>query len=192
MQILRKAVLFCAMVIAAIALTASPAAAQEVPVEIIDEPSGEHCNPCIGHAVGSSALFVFGIPISSCQDEFEAEVYEDGSGHIYSYENNYPNAGCLRINCSGDEGEWPVTAVGETGPNEGHSTVRFCLTTGGGGVGNHCTLEIYGFEQSLHDGVVTADPAVTCSDLMGVSIDGQWTPEFENHGSGEVIHADER
>jgi hypothetical protein len=186
--------LVCITAVMAMALVASPVPAQERPVEIVEEPSGEPCDPCIGHAVGESELEFFGIPISSCEDEFEGEAYADGSGHIYDYENNHLSSpSCTRIACNGvgeapAEVEWDASNSGETGPNEGHSNVRFCLDNENNpnGAGLHCTAEVLGFEQGSHGGIASAD--FVCPN--GIHVIGEWTGETDTHNNAEALHED--
>jgi hypothetical protein len=213
MHFAKKLALLCAMALAAMALGASTASAQtEEPVEIWEE-DGSHCEPCHIHVTGESELHpVIGNPISQCEDEFEAEVWEDEfdenrdpeieeihQGHIYDYDNHDESATqpCTRQMCNGvmepaDEIEWPITNMGETTTNAGHMTVRFCLDTKAnpGAAGAHCTVEIDVTEEvsPTHHYVFRAvnDP---CFGGL-VRLNGEWETEElpEEHGAIEIIH----
>jgi hypothetical protein len=196
----------CAALLAliAIALTASTASAQETPVEIWEEDGG-HCEPCYIHAVGKSDLEFFGIPITTCEDEVEAEVYEDPEGdtegtqgHVYSYTNNAAtSAQCWRVNCNGvgeapAESEWELDEFGETGPNEGHFHMDFCLDNKNNpnGAGVHCPsaeIHIEESEEDSHHYIVSVD--YVC--LNGVHWIGQWETEgdhTDDHDDIEIVH----
>jgi hypothetical protein len=222
MRLARKLVLLCAMALAAMALGASTASAQETPVEIWQE-DGSHCEPCELHVVGSSTLAVhipvppFEQTISACNDEFEAELWEDEfdegggetrlhQGHVIDYDNNAGGA-CTRVNCDGlqqgEEPEWETYDWGETGPNEGHFRVRFCLQPNPTGQGAHCDVEVHFEEVNVnhHQYMITASdtPADSNECIVGANeleVDGEWFTEEEEtepgvpheHDEIEIVH----
>jgi hypothetical protein len=207
MRIARKLVLLCAMALAAMALAASTASAQEEEVRITSEV-GAHCDPCIVHAVGEADLEFFGIPVSTCEDEFEAELYENPEihlpdqepgeqGHVIDYDNNAATSTqCTRINCNGvgeaaAESEWEMDELGETGPNEGHFHVDFCLDNKNNpnGTGVHCPsaeIHIEEEESENHHYIVSADHVCP----SGVHVIGEWNTEVDptEHEEIEIVH----
>ena len=211
MRLARKLFLLAAMALAAMALTAGTASAQEEAVEIENEVSGLHCDydaaNCEHHVVGTSSLLLhqFGteIPISACNDEFVASLDENGSGFIHEYENDAAASGsCTRVACNGvgepaEETEWDIFATGEyTGAQteEGHLSVRFCLDdeTNVDGAGRHCDAEIQVHNHGNHSYGFEAE-TVICPIIPGVftELNGSWESEA-TPGIGEddieIIH----
>lgn len=204
----RKLFLLFAMALAAMALTAGTANAQEEAVEVTNEV--EHCDlgaaNCEHHFVGSHSLALyfndmFVQLISACNDEFLATLNEDGSGFIYGgdYENDAPTSQtCTRIQCN-DTGEedWPITNPGEyTGSQteEGHFDMRICLDleSDPGGPGTHCDWELQIHNHGNHKYGFEADD-VRCPLGAGieVGIDGEWESEAsldEDETDIEIIH----
>jgi hypothetical protein len=196
-----KLLALCVAILTAGALTTPAAFAQETGVEIWQEDGG-HCEPCIFHAVGESDLEFFGIPITTCEDEFEAEVHEDPNGtgeqgHVIDYDNNAATSNqCWRINCTGvgeapAESEWELDEFGETGPNEGHFHMDFCLDNKNnpGGAGVHCPSAEIHLEESQEDShhyIISAD--YVCP--SGVHWIGQWDTEegTVEHEEIEIVH----
>jgi hypothetical protein len=223
MRVARKLLLFCAMAFAAATLGASTASAQETPVEIWQE-DGSHCEPCELHIVGSSSFAVhipvppFEQTITSCDDEFEVELWEDEfdegggetrlhQGHVIDYDNNIGSAACTRRNCDGlnqgEEPEWETYGWGEAGPNEGHFRYRFCLEPEAGGQGAHCDIEVHFEEVNVnhHQYMITASdtPADSNECIVGTNeleFDGEWFTEEEaevdgvpnEHNEIEIVH----
>jgi hypothetical protein len=150
MRIARKLVLLCTMALAAMALAASSASAAE-PIEVDNEGAGgANCNPCTVIAGGESHLNLFGIRVSTCADNFTAEIYHNGTGHI-AYSNGAHDSGgtCTRIACNGvgeaaGESEFDILSSEETAANVGTMSVRFCLDTASNpnATGTHCTAPV--------------------------------------------------
>jgi hypothetical protein len=202
MNATRKLALLGATALAALALTATPAFGQEQAVEMWDEGGAAHCSPCFVHIEGTHVLRIMGMAISICDDEFEAEFHEDPDGggaeageqgHVYEYTNNVVDATCNRLNCNGvgenfGEKEWPIAAIGENGPNEGHLRMNICLDNeiNPNGTGVHCNVEVRFHEPDAHHYTFTSD--FVCPN--GVQVDGQWEAEQPptGHNEFEVIH----
>jgi hypothetical protein len=147
MRTASKLLLLCATAVLAMALTASSASATG-PVEISNEATGEHCNPCSVILEGESTISVETprIPVSFCENTFEAEIYEDGEGHVTQYTNaNHTGGTCGTDKCNGigeptAETEWPfhIEEVGD----EFSLGIRFCLDSKANpnNPGAHCDL----------------------------------------------------
>ena len=149
---LRNQILLTVMAVAVLGITPTVVSASS-PVEVHDELAA-HCAPCLIEVHGESQITsAAGIPVSTCEDTFHAEIYEDGSGHVTELI-NAPHAGlpCTTIKCTGvgepaEEAEWPFQ-IKETPPNEGMSEtleMRFCLDVfdNPGGAGVHCDLDAH-------------------------------------------------
>ncbi len=208
MRLARKLVLTAAMALAAMAMTAGTASAQEEPVNVFNEPSGTPCSTITGncdlHVSGSSVLtqHVFGSEsqASACNDEFVARLGPAGTGSIPIYTNNAPVAPCTRIKCDGlgeDPAEtvWPVSNTGEyttAGQNlDGHLTVRFCLdlASNPNGTGVHCTVEIDVDATANHRYRFTAVNEHCPLGIPGVEaeLDGTWNSEATPDSGQEQI-----
>lgn len=184
MRIARKLFLLCAMAIAATALMATTAVAQETAVEVVEEATHDHCDPCfveassitpseiVSHIFGHEEL------ASTCVDTFEAEIYEDGTGHITDQELDDPPVGtCTQQPCAetAAEEEWPITEAGELGPGLGHMDVRFCLSPENDPeTERHCDAEIEVVETGPHHYTLHTDQ--NCPITLGVSseVTGEW------------------
>ncbi len=208
MRLARKLVLTAAMALAAMAMTAGTAFAQEESVAVFSEPSGTACSTATGncdlHVSGSSVLttHVFGSEsqASACNDEFVARLGPNGTGTIPTYTNNAPTSGCTRIKCN-DVGEgpgeatWPVTNTGEytaAGQNiDGHLMVRFCidLASNPNGTGTHCTIEIDVDATANHRYRFTAVNEHCPLGIPGVEfeVDGAWDSEVTPETGQEHI-----
>jgi hypothetical protein len=204
MHTLRKLFLLAATVIAALALTATSALAEDEGVEVSQETSegNVHCNPwCFIHANGASSLTAHigptEIVASACTDEFEGEVDENGEGHIDVYENNAATSGnCTRINCNGigeDENEpiWPAHFEEEGG--EETINVRFCLDAEADpdAEGAHCDVEIHVEDVGDHTWTFQAvdEPCPPDENGINAEVDGFWNLEHETiHDNIEIIH----
>jgi hypothetical protein len=166
MSILRKLALLSVMALAAMAFSATSASA--TPLEVQHESTGVHCGftpntDCNVHAQGEDSLEIFGITLSTCQTEFNAEIFEDGTGWIHANFQDHPTDGdCTRIECNGvnepiEEAEFEILsgadAPEETGTNAGTMVVRFCLddTSNPDETGIHCTAPVTVLEPTLHD-----------------------------------------
>lgn len=200
MHLIGKLALLSVTALAALAFTAGTASAQEAPVEVMDEATGVHCNPCPFHMVGFSDLWlhVFGHEemISACTDEFEGEIHENGDGHITSYTNNHAAdpATCTTVPCAAAaEREWPITNMGEIGPEKGHMDVRFCVRHPNE-PDSHCPIEMHFYTNAT--GRVTEFGAVGDTESNGPTafgarceLDGHWTIETGPvHKGLEVNH----
>ena len=128
-----RLLLALAMALTALAMSATTASG-DTPVEIHDEDTGVHCNPCFIEAHGESQVLVtsVGIPIFTCEETLHGEIYEDGSGHITALINTLNHAGqpCNTANCNGvgepaGESEWPLQIEEDAG--ELTMTYLFCL-----------------------------------------------------------------
>lgn len=202
MRLTRKLALLTTMALAAMALAATNATAQESAVEVLDEASLTHCNPTAKeptcdaiHAVGSSELrghTIFGeILASQCNDEFTAQINEDGTGHIYQI--SLTGANCERQPCTtAGEDEWPITGAGETGPNVGHMHVDFCLRNPDNGNEHHCHIEVQVSEPSLHHYTISANTGTdveTGTDCPENSeVVGSWETEESPAQEIEIVH----
>jgi len=147
MRLARKLFLLLAAAIAALAMSATTASATG-PVEV-DIEGGAHCAPCFIEVHGESQITnATGTPLSTCEDTFHAEIYEDGFGHVTELI-NAPHATlpCTTIKCTGvgeppEEAEWPFR-IEETGLNQELLEIRFCLDVAPnpGATGLHCDLD---------------------------------------------------
>jgi hypothetical protein len=199
MQLSHKLMLLAMTTIAALALAATTASAQE-PIEIQDE-LGAHCgNICDLHLVGTGptswAAYFGGTPvavITSCNDEFVASLDENGVGFIHTYENDAATSpSCIRVNCASEEGEWP-TRLEEHAPGDERAHFEFCLSPENDPTTEtHCEMEIdidtpdpldphhYLFNAlNEHCGFVPNNPN------LEVRLNGQW--ESEN-ADWELVH----
>jgi hypothetical protein len=204
MRIARNLTL-CALALAAMAVTAPAAPAQGI--EFLDEATNEPCDPCVVHFAGQLEIRFMGIPLSSCNDEMEAEIWHQADeagehGHIYDYESDTSTSPCTRQNCNGvgeaaGEAEWPLEAA-EADPGEEHLIWRFCLDSESNpnAAGLHCTAE-YAVdlgELDDHDYRVSAtnQPGVTGLCQNGITLTGSWQRETgacpQVHDVAEAVH----
>ncbi len=193
----RRLLVFVLMATAAMAFTAGAATAQETEVEVVDEANGhEACVPCDLHAEGESHIFslVAGAEVLTCEDEYDAVVYHDGSGEIEWTGTAHGGFGCNILNCqSGDEGHWPMIGpVGEIGGEVEHFTLRFCLRNAGTGVEFHCEGEVSILDTDtahIYELFATIVDTINCPgrrfELHAVTeyvpSDGDDNVEFEHH-----------
>lgn len=198
-----KFTLLCVVAITATTFPTSNVSATE-PVSVIDEATSEACNPCVFHAVGEVSLVAFHtFTISTCEDEFSAEIDPTGSGEVTLWEGvNHPVDGvCTREMCTepnmpgGVPEHWPLD-MEEVGLNEVQMNVAFCITTTDGDhqVENRCVVPVHVTEEAgenhhyffglLHECTIDGTP---------VTVTGDWETE-EPHNSGEedeveILHA---
>jgi len=197
MTTVRKIVLLVAMALSAMALAATTASAQETEVEIIDEPTGVPCNPCVVHIRGESRILAVppGIVVSTCTDEFNARLYHGGTGEIEWDGEPHPSPGCNTTNCLGNPGfnpHWNVNRIGELGNGVEHTNVNFCLRAGANEI--PCTGEVLIQEHlpvGSHDYEFRTRPeGIPCAAGTRV-IHGMWETEHEGGTSDqevELIH----
>jgi len=130
MRLMHRLMRLATMVVAALALTASSAMAQESPVEVLNEDTAAHCDPCTFVVTGSSSLRTHsgGVEqvIWACTDRLEGTINEDGTGSATSI--TLAGINCRLLPCATANGQvaWPFT-VGETGPGTEHMNITFCL-----------------------------------------------------------------
>lgn len=192
----KKCLLVCATALAVLAAAPAVATAQEGAIQLSSEDAGEHCNPCVVHFVSAEdtevVLHVLGHEevVSRCRDEFRAELYEGGNGHITEQQLGPPGDGgeCTQQACdSGAEAEWPVTAAGELGPTISHFTMRFCLEPVGGGTERHCDAEVTIEEDGGHHLVLSQAQHCPISSGVESEVTGRWEGEEVPHtGAGEA------
>ncbi len=209
MRLARKLVLTAAMALAAMAMTAGTASAQEEAVNVFNEPSGTACSTATGncdhHVSGSSVLtqHIFGAEsqASACNDEFVARLGPDGNGTIPTYTNNAPVFPCTRLKCNGSgepvaETTWPITNTGEytaAGQTlDGHLSVRFCLDNASGplnAVGMHCNVELDVDATASHRYRFTAVNEHCPLGIPGIEaeLDGTWNSETTPDAGQEHI-----
>jgi len=198
MSIARKIVLLIAMALAAMALTATTASAQETDVRIVDEVTGLDCEPCVVHIRGESRILAVppGVPVSTCNDEFNARLVAGGTGEIEWDGEAHVAPGCNTSNCLGSPGfnpHWIVNNIGELGNGVEHTNVNFCLRAGANEI--PCVGEVLIQEhlpaRSHEYEFRTADTGIPCAGGTRV-IHGMWETELES-GTGdqkvELIHA---
>jgi hypothetical protein len=201
MRTASKLLLLCATAVLAMAFAASSASATG-PVEISNEITGEHCNPCEIVVEGESVISVETprIPVSFCEDSFEAEIYEDGEGHVTQLNNaNHTGGACATQKCNGvgepaAETEWPfhMEEVGSAFA----LAIRFCLDSKAApnNPGGHCDLTAG----------VAPEPAprvhhylISAVDEHCTAINRVWNSDWEihdtfsgtgNHDAIEILH----
>jgi hypothetical protein len=185
----------------AIGLAATSATAQIIHVEPEDEPGV--CDPCPIHATSTGSLnhptteFEVNIPghtvFTQCTDEFEGEIYEDGTGHITNQILAGPQ--CTRQACdSTEEEEWPFHLV-EVSPGVEFIEVRLCLEPISGGDEFHCNLSLPIADEGDHHYVIEATEE-HCPNPAGpeVRISAEWEIEHghpladPDHQPIEITH----
>jgi hypothetical protein len=188
MRIARKLVLLCLTAIAAMAFAASTASADEA-ITVINEETGALCDPCTAHVVGESTLDAFHtVAVSSCRDEFDAEISSNGHGFIFHDSTGTDSAspGCTREQCetAGVEDPWEFTTE-EIGTNEVEMDVGFCLSPVGqmGTRGVCASLDVHVTEEGTapEDHRYMFDVNRECS-IGGVPV------EIEGHWDAEAVH----
>jgi hypothetical protein len=181
MRFTSKLFLLAATAIAAMALSASSAAATS-PVEVVVEGGVEHCDVSVGncdlHVVGESHLThpnpLVGI-ISRCQDEFTATFDEDGSGTVTGQSlanKSGSDIPCNSVPCPGSQpyNAWPISGAEETAASTIEATVTFCL---GQDAGVQCPADVIITEPSAHQYAFST--VTTCPNL--IRVEGNWTAE---------------
>jgi len=196
MSTARKIMLLVAMALSAMALTATTASAQETDVEIVNEVTGDACNPCLVHIRGESRILAVppGIVVSTCVDEFNASLYHDGTGEIEWDGEAHIAPGCNTTNCLGGVGfdpHWEIENIGELGSGVEHTRVEFCLRAGAGEI--HCIGEVLIQEhlpaRSHEYEFRTRTEGIPCVGGARV-IHGMWETELEGTDTRvELIHA---
>ena len=202
MRIARKLTLLLAMAIAATAFAATNASAIE-PVTV-EEEDGDLCTtPCTIHVVGESSLLAFhSFRISTCEDEFFADINANGEGEVTSWIGvNHPLGACTREMCTepakGPVEHWPLH-LEEIGLNEAQLEVEFCLTPKDGdhlpASENRCDVDVHVTEEVSQNHHYFFDLFHEC-DIGGTPIEvaGSWETE-EPHNPAEedeveIVHA---
>jgi hypothetical protein len=202
MSTTRTLLLLAATVIAAMALTATSALAEDEGVEISWGSESAHCEQwCDFHAVGVGGLTVHigdnEVVVSLCTEEFEGEVNETGEGHIDVYTNNPIGEGCTRQRCNG-VGEDPTETISpihfEEETLENTINARFCLDAKANpnATGAHCDMEIHTEDLGDHTWHFTADDEPCPPDpATGINTEasGEWLLDAEGtHGTIEISH----
>jgi len=154
MRLARKLFLLGAMALAALALSAGSAFAQETPLEVAPETGTEECGTVTevgGHDVVGGCHVEFSAesvplwahipgetPVSNCRVFFEAQIGEDGEGFVttatLTAATEGPAVPCSRTPCDEAEGSatphadllWPIHLV-EHGPDAEEVEANFCL-----------------------------------------------------------------
>ncbi|HEX2160658.1 MAG TPA: hypothetical protein VHF88_02445 [Thermoleophilaceae bacterium] len=174
----------CAAALASITL-ASSAWAQE-PVALEHE-GGAHCdistNPCQLTAHGEWHISSFGFIIFICEDEFTAQLGEDGKGHTTSATifDHSDGGDCPRVPCNGvgessAEVEWDIVNARETAPGETTFDRNLCIDAQGSpnATGTHCSTPMSLREtQGTHH--YSLSMAYTCPN--GIRLEGDWAVE---------------
>lgn len=208
MRIASRLMIACAATLAASALTATNAAAQEEVVEVVNEATGNHCSValdnCQVHAVtadpvGTPTAFInhslFGeAVVVECNEELVVAFNEDGSGHAFLAANNHAgDPDCTTEECIDPaEQEWPITNMGENAPNAAHFTMTFCLSGETTGSDSHCTIEVDIAETATehqYELVASDDPCLGAGQDAN-EVTGHWLTEAdpENLDEVEIIH----
>ena len=196
MRLARQLAILTAMAMAAMALTATSASAVEVSLE----PAGVHCTNTVlmsNHSVegGCKVRFVSEeettiqvqiaagtwVTITTCEDQFEAAIGENGEGYLYNAITSGHAAGdpCTRTQC--DEGEAGATPhakmpwhlrLNSTTSME----VRFCLrssTSVEGTAGTTCHINYAVSTSPTHRYELSAKPSV-CENNTNIRFIGHW------------------
>ena len=205
MRIARKLALLLAMAIAATAFAATNASAIE-PIVGIAEEDGDLCtpDPCTVHVIGESSLRAFhAFTISTCSDEFKADINANGTGEVTLWTGiNHPVDGpCTREMCTdpdpaGVPEHWPIEGTEETGENEATMLVEFCLTPSEshGNPESRCEVPVHVTEELTNNHHYFFDVFHECDiDGTPVEVAGNWETEAEPHDPAEgdeieIIH----
>jgi hypothetical protein len=192
MSIARKLVLLAGMALAALALTASTASAENSPIEVINEHiepgAGDNCAPCTIHAKGEATIStsIGGAPISRCADEFEGLINHNGTGEIRWTGGPHGAPGCTVSNCIElGERHWPIFGGHEEAGRE-FVIVEFCLRGGGVQLDIHCTAEV----PIVHLGGHNYTLSLTNQECAGGAffVTGAWEVESDPHDEIEIVH----
>jgi hypothetical protein len=176
MRAIRNLALLTTVALAAVALAATSASAE---VEISEELSGEHCNPCVLHIVSTQSvqldIHIFGIEFtdSVCNQEYDAVVFEDATGSLTNQ--SLTGAGCNREPCPSTP--WPVVGR-EDGPGAEYAEVTFCVRPVGGGDPINCTIDVSVEDEGSHIAAFHAAgaPCHGVGESPG-EISGEWITE---------------
>lgn len=172
-----------ASAIAAVIVAASlPAAASaQTPVEVVEEATQVHCNPCLMHEAGEIGMetHLFGSEQVQlrCEMEFDAELYESALGSLHN-QALFDHGGiiCARRACAPPaETEWDIQSPAEEiGPGTISFPLEFCLERTDGGSQIHCTVAVAATEPVTHQWEFeTHDDC----DGSGLEVDGHWDGE---------------
>jgi hypothetical protein len=192
MRIARKIMLLIAMALAAMAFTATTTSAQETEVEVIDEDTGNPCDPCSIHLEGESHIRAMpsGVIVLRCHDEYSFDIYHDGSGEIEWVGGPHGAPGCNILNCTVSNPHWTVSRLGERATGGEHLYLNFCFRVGPSGPELVCEHEVNVAEQApadSHHYELTAPPIV-CAGGARI-IEGMWETENDgNQNDMEIIH----
>ena len=131
MRIARKLALLLTMAIAAMALAATTASADEA-VGVVDEATGNPCAPtCTIHVAGESSLSAFHvITVSNCTDEFTATLDANGNGEVDTWDGVDDASACTREQCTDSSGareHWPISTE-EIADDTVELGAEFCLS----------------------------------------------------------------
>jgi len=198
MTIARKILLLVAVALFTMALTASTASAQETDVEVLHELTGAPCSPCSVHVRGESRLLAVppGVVVFSCIDEFNANLYDNGTGEVEWDGENHVAPGCNITNCLGSTGfnpHWAFDNIGELGNGVEYTNVNFCLKGGANEV--PCTGEVL-IQEHLparsHDYEFRTRPeGIPCAGGTRI-IHGMWEAEVDGADNKvELIHLED-
>jgi hypothetical protein len=187
-RIAHALVLAISLSLVSLTLITSGASSQ---VHVEDEALAGVCDPCPIHPwAGTQTTYyhkILGMPISFCWDEFEGEVYEDGSGHLQLTQSTGSN--CIIEPCTGFEAEWPIQ-VREAGWLR--VDARLCFKFAGGD-DVHCDITMNLDDYGTHDWHLTSN-GYECTNGVPLSILGSWAlEEFDmqhdrQHATIGVIH----
>jgi hypothetical protein len=186
MRLVRKLALLTTMALAAMALAASSASAQEE-IEVTEEGGG-HCNPCVVHAVSTQNVqldvHIFGIEFtdSVCANEFDAVIYEDATGALTNQ--SLTGAGCNREPCAATP--WPITGR-ETVAGAEILEATFCVQPVGGGDPINCSIDVGVEDEAGHIlGFHAVDARCHRVGQSPAEVSGEWVTE-SGDGREEVI-----
>jgi len=197
MRIARKLALLLTMAIAAMALAATTASADEA-ITVANEP-GSACDPtCTIHVAGESSLAAFHvITVSACTDEFTGTIDANGNGEVDTWDGVFDvDPGCTREQCRVQPGNtvrehWPFTSE-EIADQTVELNVEFCLsltTDMSDAAKTRCDVPAIVTESSNHDYEI----GLSHECLVGppgsqipVEVHGDWHVEG---GDFEFVHA---
>lgn len=210
MRIARKFVLFTAMALAALAMSAGTASAE---VEVFQE-DGDVCSQVVlsgGHTVSGGCLAqaetenhiplvvqTAGGPVTltNCNVHFDGRISGTGSGYAtviaFTNENPPTTPGCTRKACDeGDNGAdipWPFQV---TEPSAGTEMleVTLCLEPSPDGSHTSCELHVPMTTPVSHEDEAGDNATYTCENLPQISFQNfHFVGETGAEGAGEVIH----
>lgn len=183
----RVVVLIASVVIVVVAggLAAGSASAQSTPVEVVEEASGDPCDPCEIHLTGESHITAIpsGVVVSRCADEFEGDIAHDGTGELVYSSASHGAPGCNTVDCLIDPAEAAasITDIVESS-DAANMTLRICL---GGVTGEvHCNLDVSVDQPATHQ--YDLSTATLCASGTR-RVEGSWQLEDT---SVELVHVD--